>query len=575
MLSFVINSIDAEKFASVSQSIERAMAGTPYEIVGIHDARSMCDGYRRGLARSAGDPVVFCHDDIELLMPDLPMRLARHLERFDVFAPVGTRKLVSMSWMDAGAEYVFGAMSGPQPDGSLSTGYFGGDTREIDGIVGLEGVFIVARRAAALAVGWDAETFDGWHGYDTDFSFRAHLAGFRVGVVLDLAIVHASPGRYDESYMQAGERFARKHARDLARFASGVNIGVTHIPMPDRAAIRAFFDHGDLAHWHRETRLRIEHVRRARHAPLAHPPSGPMRGAADAPRVEAESATVAAIAPPPSRNAPCPCGSGQRYKDCHGKVVANEVPGALSGGLVARMYEALAAQREGRFGDAVRVYDAVIASAPSTFDAWHMRGVAKMQMHRFDEAEADIARAIALKPDFGLARSNLALVASGRRSALAEEQVSRAALPRYRPLVDDAAGSPLGEAIAGTHCFVLAMGGSAALVERVVAEASAAAATVERVTPRVDAGLDAADEARLAAADNGDTIVAVGCDIGLGDWTIACAPRAVALIVEGSRLAPVIDRLRELSGQRRRRVRIALAPDARVELAPLAHTRLE
>jgi len=139
MLSFVINSIDAEKFASVSQSIERAMAGTPYEIVGIHDARSMCDGYRRGLARSAGDPVVFCHDDIELLMPDLPMRLARHLERFDVFAPVGTRKLVSMSWMDAGAEYVFGAMSGPQPDGSLSTGYFGGDTREIDGIVGLEG----------------------------------------------------------------------------------------------------------------------------------------------------------------------------------------------------------------------------------------------------------------------------------------------------------------------------------------------------------------------------------------------------------------------------------------------------
>jgi hypothetical protein len=272
MLSFVINSIDAAKFASVSGWIERAMAGAPYEIVGIHDARSMCDGYRRGLARSVGDPVVFCHDDIELLMPDLPVRLVRHLERFDVFAPVGTRKLVSMSWMDAGAEYVFGAMSGPQPDGSLSTGYFGGDTREIDGIVGLEGVFIVARRAAALAVGWDAETFDGWHGYDTDFSFRAHLAGFRVGVVLDLAIVHASAGKYDESYMRRGA-LCREYAGNLARFASGVNIGVTHIPMPDRDAIRAFFDHGDLARWHRETRLRIEHVRRARHA-LAHPPSG-------------------------------------------------------------------------------------------------------------------------------------------------------------------------------------------------------------------------------------------------------------------------------------------------------------
>src|SRR6188768_4336735 len=98
MLSFVINSIDAGKFASVSRSIAGAMGEAPYEIVVIHDARSMCDGYRHGLARSVGDPVVFCHDDIELLMRDLPVRLARHLEHFDVFAPVGTRKLVSMNW---------------------------------------------------------------------------------------------------------------------------------------------------------------------------------------------------------------------------------------------------------------------------------------------------------------------------------------------------------------------------------------------------------------------------------------------------------------------------------------------
>ena len=32
--------------------------------------------------------------------------------------------------------------------------------------------------------------------------------------------------------------------------------------------------------------------------------------------------TAAAVAPPSSRNAPCPCGSGQRYKDCHGALAA-------------------------------------------------------------------------------------------------------------------------------------------------------------------------------------------------------------------------------------------------------------
>ncbi|WP_350552779.1 SEC-C metal-binding domain-containing protein [Pseudoalteromonas sp. 120-MNA-CIBAN-0494] len=26
------------------------------------------------------------------------------------------------------------------------------------------------------------------------------------------------------------------------------------------------------------------------------------------------------MAAPPSRNSPCPCGSGERYKACHGKV---------------------------------------------------------------------------------------------------------------------------------------------------------------------------------------------------------------------------------------------------------------
>jgi len=281
-----------------------------------------------------------------------------------------------------------------------------------------------------------------------------------------------------------------------------------------------------------------------------------------------------ASAAPASRNAPCPCGSGRRYKDCHGGLDAAPMPGALTGALVARMHEALAAQREGRFRDAIVAYDAVIAGAPATFDAWHMRGVAQLQLHRFDEAEADIARALALKPDLALARSNLALVASGRRSALAEEAVSRAALPRYRPLVDEAPGDALGVATGTARCFVLALGAPAALVDRVEAVATAAGAEVVRVTPPAGAGLSDVDEARLERAGANDAVVAVGCDVPLGDWTIACAPRAVTLVVDGARLAPVIDRLRELSGQRRRRVRLCLSAGASVDLAPLPHARL-
>ena len=33
-----------------------------------------------------------------------------------------------------------------------------------------------------------------------------------------------------------------------------------------------------------------------------------------------------AISPPPSRNSPCPCGSGKKYKECHGSLKATEGP---------------------------------------------------------------------------------------------------------------------------------------------------------------------------------------------------------------------------------------------------------
>lgn len=321
MLSFVINSVDPAKFASVSASIARATGDARHEIVGIHDAKSMCDGYRRGLARSAGDRIVFCHDDIELLMPDLPARLGRHFERFDVFGPVGTRKLVSMNWAHAGAEHLVGAMTGPRDGGAFGATFFGGEARQVDGVAALEGIFIAARREAALAIGWDAETFDDWHGYDTDFSFRAMLGGWRLGVVLDLAVIHYSKGSFGAGYERSFERFAAKHAGRVASGSSDVHVR-TDIPMPDRDAIRAFFDHGDLGRWHRESRLRIDRARRtleSRPASLSTAGLDPRRPT---------HVSVRTAADPPSRNGACPCGSGRRYKECHGASGAGVRPAA-------------------------------------------------------------------------------------------------------------------------------------------------------------------------------------------------------------------------------------------------------
>jgi hypothetical protein len=75
MLSFVVCSVDAGKFAAFRRSLAACAGGDDVEVVGVHDARSLCGGWTDGLRRAKGDPVVFCHDDIGFFMADLPTRI--------------------------------------------------------------------------------------------------------------------------------------------------------------------------------------------------------------------------------------------------------------------------------------------------------------------------------------------------------------------------------------------------------------------------------------------------------------------------------------------------------------------
>jgi glycosyltransferase involved in cell wall biosynthesis len=111
------------------------------------------------------------------------------------------------------------------------------------------------------------------------------------------------------------------------------------------------------------------------------------------------------VVAPASRNAPCPCGSGRRYKECHGALAAPRAPASIEEVLRA----ALAAHQAGRLDEAAAGYDEALARRPDLFDALHMRGVVSFQQGRFAEAVATIEQALALQPDIGDAQRNLGL----------------------------------------------------------------------------------------------------------------------------------------------------------------------
>jgi hypothetical protein len=135
-----------------------------------------------------------------------------------------------------------------------------------------------------------------------------------------------------------------------------------------------------------------------------------------------------------SRNDPCPCGSGRRFKDCHGSLRGDAPAAPLPPRPVRRsryrpagndwtgldddeqdrlgalMEVALAHQRAGRVREAESAYRAVLEQAPRTHDALHMLGVVRLGLGDFPDAERLIREARALRPSYPAIETNWSLV---------------------------------------------------------------------------------------------------------------------------------------------------------------------
>jgi GT2 family glycosyltransferase len=216
MISLVVCSIDPAKFNALSQNLAEKMGGEAYEVIGIHDAKSLCEGYNRGAARAQGETIVFCHDDIEILCDDFPTKLKRAIARFDIVGVAGTDRVIGGSWGHAGPPYLFGQIGHiDEATKSFEVAIFCAGQRLYGGIQALDGVFMAVRREVLQKVQFDEEAFDGWHLYDMDFTFAAHLAGLKMGVSCEIQLLHASRGTNDEIWMKYAQRFNRKYLEHL------------------------------------------------------------------------------------------------------------------------------------------------------------------------------------------------------------------------------------------------------------------------------------------------------------------------------------------------------------------------
>jgi predicted O-linked N-acetylglucosamine transferase (SPINDLY family) len=142
--------------------------------------------------------------------------------------------------------------------------------------------------------------------------------------------------------------------------------------------------------------------------------------------------------PPASRNAPCPCGSGRRYKECHGALGAEGLSLAAQSDSRELIAQALQAIARSDLASAERGARAVEAADRRHPDAAHVLALVALARGQFADAVTLCDRAIAVLPDHAAfhatrARALLAM----QRPAEAEKSARRRSrsCPTTQPVV--------------------------------------------------------------------------------------------------------------------------------------------
>lgn len=108
----------------------------------------------------------------------------------------------------------------------------------------------------------------------------------------------------------------------------------------------------------------------------------------------------------PSKNAPCPCGSGKKYKRCCGQDGTIPTPGAAAGD---RLQRAARFYQQGNYQGALQITEQMLKRRPEDVSALEISAASALQLGNSELAVERFKRQIALQPDNALAHSNLCM----------------------------------------------------------------------------------------------------------------------------------------------------------------------
>lgn len=255
---------------------------------------------------------------------------------------------------------------------------------------------------------------------------------------------------------------------------------------------------------------------------------------------------------PVGRNQPCPCGSGRRYKECHGAIVAAPLAATAPAAgpdlswVPAVMRAALVAQKKGRSRDAAEGYRRVLAVDPSNFDATHMLALVEYEDGHPESALSLLRHAIELRPDIGAARHNLRTLESMPR---VEQEICRDVLPRLLARIEPVEDLTRFASSATRVHLVIADDVDAPLEPAFEHLRRAFDRSLYRLWAQPGVSFDMPDVHTIDANAHpeGGIVVLFGAARSAAAWLSEARPERVLLVVVRDEACTVIDRIDEIS----------------------------
>jgi len=274
----------------------------------------------------------------------------------------------------------------------------------------------------------------------------------------------------------------------------------------------------------------------------------------------------------PARNEPCPCGSGKRYKECHGAITGGAEAPRQDDAARPLLDAALAAQQVGRLDDAIEQYEAVIARHPESFDALHMLGVTYYQRGDFDRAWDLVSSASRYRPSDVGARHNLQLIESVLEHRKVERHLCREVLARLAPrcIAPATPGDvcPRQGALPDVIVSTADAHDRGIELDRLIGWLGAQRPTVwiypELAPPTAEGPFRVIDPA-AGIVPRQPTAIFLGAEHSPAEWYEDSAARDVALFCGNDSPCRLLDRIPELAREGRTPIRLLFASPARAQ----------